>query len=586
MPETRIGLKPNDQRGIPFRVGILLLLFFFCGLHAHGYYGHASRATGRHQDEEGVKDAQAIQPGRSISRSMTAKTAQHFYSIRLAKNQLVYVSIRQKELSLKAEVFRPGGPYLALHTGGAVGSELTFPISAASGGTYLIKLSRADGEASARESPAGYTILVTAMPLLKINGGGISGVTSTDTLYYGLYLKAGESVYIETNAREELNIMVFDPQGNALQGSKLGTDVRSMEQVVSSLVLHAQAAGLYRAEVRPGYNPAHRPLAYKIRAGVVPLLRKGKPYALARGNNVYDLQFAAGQLLRAEFLSSWGGVPNIYIQEPNGGQRRPIVKTSPGGSTLTFIAAAAGRHALIIDTSKIRYSATQRLQVTALRASSPRDRDDFAAQSCKGSADPRKHGTFRDELRYFDRCFYGLSYLVADAHPDVLQLSGNVSEDIKLLIGRWDNKPLMPLYRNSLDTLYGGFEAAQHTDHESAYSILRDVASDIRIKAEHCRKSKNGRGLGDPVKFTVTTVQGGKSVKGYIVFCAPTLKEYDRSFEPIAFDRPSDPRAETYLAPGEYKVWGERSEEDRKKIKNTAKIGFGNATQEMAIYVP
>jgi hypothetical protein len=300
------------------------------------------------------------------------------------------------------------------------------------------------------------------------------------------------------------------------------------------------------------------------------------------------MKLAAGQLFRVEFVGHTGrGVPNIYIQGPNDDQRKPTVKTSPRGLTITFIAAAAGRHALVIDNSNIKYSPAQKIEVKALRASSPQDRDDFAVQSCKGSGDPRAHGTLKDDLKFFDACFYGLSHLVADTHPDVLQLSADVDDDIKLMISRWDNKPPAPLYRSSLDAIYGGFEAAVDTrDRERRYSILTLVASDIRIKAEHCRESKTGRGLGDPVRFTVTTVRGGKSVKGYMVFCVPTLKEFDPSYAPIPFDRLSDPRAERVLAPGEYKVWGERSESERMKIKNTAKVGSGKPTQEMPIYVP
>jgi hypothetical protein len=310
-------------------------------------------------------------------------------------------------------------------------------------------------------------------------------------------------------------------------------------------------------------------------------------YGLAPGNNIYGLNLTASQIFHAEFLSNSGrDIPHIYIQDPNNNLRKPIIKPFPGGLSITFVSATTGKYGVIIDSSSINHSSTYRLNVKEVRTASSQDKMDFAIQSCNEYPIPRKQGTVGDELKFFDTCFYGLSHLVADVHPEIMHLSANVYEDINLMISRWDKKPVSALYRRSLNAIYGGFEVAQNvSDRDKTFSILSVIASDIRIKAEHCRQSKTGRGLGDPVKLIVTTVQDGTPIKGYLVFCVPTLEEYQPS-QPIPFDRLSDPEAERDLPPGEYKVWGEKSESQRMKIKNPVQIGFGEATQKMPIYVP
>ena len=582
MPGTMTIAGPHPSRGALTWAALLLLLFVPLGTPTYGYAGRSPlRSTS--QDEPDEKKVPTLKPGARVSRRMLA--GQHSYHVRLTKNDLVYVTIRQKGLVLKAEVFGPDGDPVALHGGDTASLELAFPIYARAGGRYLIRLARAAEGGAGPKPSSGYTIGLESMPLLGVNGRSERGVAVNSSRHYGMSLNAGEFLYLEINAQDDLNVVLTDPLGKPLEDSFVVTRTAG-GGAQFSLYFHAKTSGLYHVELRPHYDPAHRRLAYQIKAAEPSSLGNGETRELMPGNNVYGLNFMAGQVFRAKLFNYVAGEsPYVYAQDPNDKLRKLAVTTSPDGLSVAFVAAVAGRYGLIVNNSNLGRSSGSRLGVEELRAASPQDKTDFAAQSCDPNPSPRNRGNIGDELKFFDTCFYALSRLVADSHPEVIRLSDGVYESVNLMALKWDRKSITPLYTRSLNAIYGALEVARTApDREKAYTVLSIIAADIGIKAEHCRKSR--RGLGDPVRLIVKTIRGGEPVTGYSVFCIPTLEEYVKTAPPIPFDRISDPEAEQVLPPGQYKVWGEQSEKQRKEIKNTVELGFGEATRKAPIRVP
>lgn len=587
MPETRMGARPHPSRSCSSIV-VVLILVFLSSFPAYSSYPRAVlRASIIIQRNRDGRNARRLTVGKRIYRQISSKTDQHFYDLSLAKNELVYVTITRTNLLLDAEVFAPGGSFVARHRGNSQNTELAFSIHASLGGVYSIKLVREDKEGQGSDVSGSYVIGVTVMPLLKVNGQSIRGNLHGPLHYYGLNLKAEESVYLEITAKYELNFMVFDPQNKMLEDKTLGTHLTN-KGVVSSMFVHARTSGLYRVELLPNYDSVRKPMSYSIRADVSPLLKQGGTYDVALGNNLFSIKLAAGQLFHAEVLGDMrGDRPYIYIQDPNDNFRKPLVEPSGPRLSIVFIASATGRYGVGVHKSTVTHSFKYKLNVKEVRTASSKDKTDFAVRSCSPNPSPRDRGTAKDELRFFDTCFYGLSVLVADKHSDVVHLSASLYEDVTLMARKWDKKSVTSLYRRSLDAIHNAFEVAKNSpDRDKVYSILNDIAADLKIKAEHCKRSKTGKGLGDPIRLVVVTILDGAPVKGYLVFCVPTLEEYRSTSPPIQFDRPSDPEAEKVLPPGEYKVWGEKSRGQRMMIKNSVQVDSEMPTQRASIYVP
>jgi len=83
-------------------------------------------------------------------------------------------------------------------------------------------------------------------------------------------------------------------------------------------------------------------------------------------------------------------------------------------------------------------------------------------------------------------------------------------------------------------------------------AVLRDVASDLQIKADNCRHS--GDGLGKEIGVKVHTKAGGREIGGYEVFYV-SKGMFDVKSAHDRFPRQSSPTDEKILCPGGYEFW-------------------------------
>ena len=458
--------------------------------------------------------------------------------------------------------------------------DFALPIYARTGGSYLIKFYSI--RVSDRQNPTGsYVIgLAAPPPVIKKRGQIVKRSINDDDMHaFRVDLKAGESINLElTCSRPYLGFEIYDPTGTQLKGpvSSVGTSV--------AYFFHAKISGPYLIKVSSGFLGGN-PINYEIKAGTLHPLQRGSVLELTRAENLYVIKLKAGQVLRAELVDAQADKHGFWaeIQDTGDNVRRLIWQTTSGHLSTLFIAGTTGEYGIRVKDNRPQGNPKRKLYIKELKDASAQDKIELANRSCSWNPIGPEDG-FR-ELLFANECFYGVSHLVADQHPDIIRLASRMNEDITFMTGRWDGSPLSSLYLESLDLIRRGLLLALSThSRKRVYTILREIAADIRIKAEHCRRSESG--LGNSIKLIVTTTRDGVPVTGYSVFCVPRMREFDKTRPPIPFDRLSNPEAEVDLPPSRYIVWGEKSENQRMLEKNDVELSFGDKPRKLSIRVP
>ncbi len=111
---------------------------------------------------------------------------------------------------------------------------------------------------------------------------------------------------------------------------------------------------------------------------------------------------------------------------------------------------------------------------------------------------------------------------------------------------------------------------------------LRDVASDLQIKADNCRHS--GDGLGKEIRVKVHTKAGGREIGGYEVFYV-SKGMYDVESAHDRFPRQSSPTDEKILCPGGYELWARKNKFTSEPVPMGIG-GHGETNLEVDIAVP
>ena len=93
-------------------------------------------------------------------------------------------------------------------------------------------------------------------------------------------------------------------------------------------------------------------------------------------------------------------------------------------------------------------------------------------------------------------------------------------------------------------------------DPAKTLAVLRDVASDLQIKADNCRHS--GDGLGKEIRVKVHTKAGGREISGYEIFYV-SKGLFDVKSAHDRFPRQSSPTDEKILCPGGYELWARKN---------------------------
>ena len=154
----------------------------------------------------------------------------------------------------------------------------------------------------------------------------------------------------------------------------------------------------------------------------------------------------------------------------------------------------------------------------------------------------------------------------------------------------WYRKHPAPIRYNSrddyLESLRGDLRLLRRVkkpkEGEKPLSLLSDVAGDVQLKADNCRKS--GDGLGKEIRVRVHTKSGGKEIGGYEVYYVPRglldiKSAYDR------FPRQSSPTDEKILSPGRYAIWACKNGSTGEQVTQ-AIGGHGETRIEVDLEVP
>jgi ankyrin repeat protein len=105
---------------------------------------------------------------------------------------------------------------------------------------------------------------------------------------------------------------------------------------------------------------------------------------------------------------------------------------------------------------------------------------------------------------------------------------------------------------NYITELERAAQILEHPPGQQTDLILGDVADDLALKVEHCRKL--GIGMGGKVRILVTTKQGDQAVNGWQVLYLPKILQHAKGVTPDLIPVWSSPAREE-IEPGRYLVW-------------------------------
>ena len=225
------------------------------------------------------------------------------------------------------------------------------------------------------------------------------------------------------------------------------------------------------------------------------------------------------------------------------------------------------------------------------------------AKNAEGSPTGRRGPTastciersWRDHLNNFDvdsalsfiaGCIETVARKLAPDFPRAVDLAADARAEADFLIGRWRwGEVVSPAYEKSLILDFKMLAiAANEPDKNKAHAIMREVADDLKIKAEHCLNST--RGLGQDVTVLVRTKKGNREDPGWIVYYMPRIFEFADKHDPERFPKESSP-TEHALPAGKYLMWGGRNDQPPPQVhKHTVKVGEGKTSREWDLSVP
>ena len=140
----------------------------------------------------------------------------------------------------------------------------------------------------------------------------------------------------------------------------------------------------------------------------------------------------------------------------------------------------------------------------------PPDKIDLVGQSCEEKSWLDREDKFLVDqvLKSITECMSAVARKLGPKHPEAATLASETSSQVNFLVSRWRwGEFVSAAYQEilTLDFRMLG-TAAKEADEKRAVAILREVADDVRIKADHCRNST--RGLGKDVIVQVETRKG------------------------------------------------------------------------------
>lgn len=290
----------------------------------------------------------------------------------------------------------------------------------------------------------------------------------------------------------------------------------------------------------------------------------------------FTLKLKAGQ--SAEVLIEKQGVAVLAtVFAPDGKKIGTFgsISASQGTQPVNIPADSAGEYriavrALLKPTPPGRYL----IRLNDVHPTSDDELIKLALQSCREKPWRDRDNNFKvnEALDAISRCLGAVAHRVEKNSPQVADTAAEAEADLEYLISRWHwGEFVSEAYRESL---VGDFRmlafAAGEPSTKMAAAIVKGVVEDLKIKAEHCRKSN--RGLGDDVDVNVRTIKENRKVDGLYVYYKLGIYAFKKeSMPPTSFDRVSSP-AHKKLPASWYLIWAGKPGEPEPPLNRLKRI--------------
>ncbi|WP_144400093.1 hypothetical protein [Geobacter pickeringii] len=308
-------------------------------------------------------------------------------------------------------------------------------------------------------------------------------------------------------------------------------------------------------------------------------------------SHVYALELGSAQAVTVEF-DRRGVAAVVTISAPDGQKIGAFGSTTSGEGkeTIFFVTEQGGTHRLTVKTFFQPSPAGRYLiRLADVHAASVQELGRVAAQYCeeKRWLDRGNNFLVDEALRSLSRCMVAVAHRLEGGQPKAATVAGEANAEIDYLIGRWRWGEFVSVaYQQSLVADFRMLaSAAKEPDAARSFAIVEEVAEDLRIKAEHCRKSS--RGLGEDVAVTVKTWRGNSEEPNLLVYYQLGIFEFTPSRAPESFPQKSSPTRHT-LPAGRYLMWAGRpgQAEPPKGSVRRVRIGEGMRQVPLDLFVP
>jgi hypothetical protein len=230
-----------------------------------------------------------------------------------------------------------------------------------------------------------------------------------------------------------------------------------------------------------------------------------------------------------------------------------------------------------------------KVKLADLRTSTAQDRMRLAVQTCeeKRWVDGENNFLVDLMLNSISECMSAVGLKLGSRYPQAAGIATDTSAEIAFLTSRWHwGESVSAAYQEGLILDFNMLSsAAKERDEKRAYAIMREVADDIRIKADHCRNST--RGLGADVTISIETRKGNSQDPGWQVYYKLRIYEFSKGHTPERFPLPSSPTSYV-LPPGKYLIWAEKpmKAQSLRSKEELIRVGEGKQQLEWVLFVP
>lgn len=312
-------------------------------------------------------------------------------------------------------------------------------------------------------------------------------------------------------------------------------------------------------------QPAGGAAAAAVSATEPEPLRTGEPVrrALAVGEvHAFSVQLPAERTVKLR-LEREGVAAVLTVLAPDGSKLGTFgsASSSRGKEEISFVAESGGSYRVEVRTFfKPSPPGRYRLALADIHPTDQAEKLAQAKRSCRGTDWLDSDGNFlvNRALVSISDCLGAVAHSLAARYPDAAGKANDAKSDLGYLASRWRwGEFVSPAYQQSLTEDFRALaESLDQPDPRHVLAVVDEVVRDVKVKADHCRKSS--RGFGGDVKVNVVTRKGGAEVKELFVFYKRCLYKYSR-LAPNRFGKLS-PVSST-LPPSVYLMWAGKSEQ-------------------------